>query len=353
MEGLNVDQTNLKKSLPASVGKHQLLGGSARRVKRFDRKVENKMRTFILFDPNANELKVYQEPAYAVLKAAINTRFAMKDLLHPELFRRRSSWNHAPARTLFPPLTRPVFDANGQIVDEVQEQQTPYDAARECRDILHRASLDITEAKKYIYKWSDFERDQYESNEVDRMLEGYQRKSGILALAISLLLERDAIKEKIYHQWIDSITLALTKWNEVGMNKYKANQSEKTIREAWVIFREYRVFPNTVESRLRAGPPLLRYNPDLRLTMKRWGNRNLKTLNPATFKEHFLEVALPAYVEVLKDEVAMAENQNLPPRLPNKLTADTLSVEGLMSAYNCKVLSVSTLLNWMDYVGYV
>ena len=87
--------------------------------------------------------------------------------------------------------------------------------------------------------------------------------------------------------------------------------------------------------------------------MKRWGNRNLKTLNPATFKEHFLEVALPAYVEVLKDEVAMAENQNLPPRLPNKLTADTLSVEGLMSAYNCKVLSVSTLLNWMDYVGYV
>ena len=112
--------------------------------------------------------------------------------------------------------------------------------------------FDITEAKKYIYKWSDFERDQYESNEVDRMLEGYQRKSGILALAISLLLERDAIKENNYHQWIDSITLALTKWNEVGMNKYKANQSEKTIREAWVIFREYRVFPNTVESRLRA-----------------------------------------------------------------------------------------------------
>lgn len=350
-EGLNIDPSNLKKSLPKDVTPNQLSGGSARRVKTYSHRVENKIRTFLYFDLDADEFKCYDEPTYDVMKQALHKKFLMYDILHPTLFERRNSWNHGLARSLFPPVIRPVFDEDLRIVDEMQEEQSPFDSARQARDLLQKASLDIAELKKLIYKWEDFQRDQHGDDEVDRMLERYQRKCAILSLAISLVLETDAIERKIYYRWDFCVSEALKMWNRVGMDKYKVNRSEKTIKDAWVLFREYHLFPNTVEDRLRAGPPLLRHNPELRSVMKKWGNQNLRILNPATFRDYLLDEALPAFVEVLRIEALDAEAQGLPPRLPQKMTAELLTVDGLLKAYNCKTLAVSTIINWMDYVG--
>ena len=108
-DDLNIDQSNLKKSLPKDATRDLLSGGSANRIKVYTHRVENKMRTFLYFDLNADEFKCYNEPTYDVLKEAVHMKFSMQEILHPVLFARRSSWNHGRARRLFPPIIRPVL----------------------------------------------------------------------------------------------------------------------------------------------------------------------------------------------------------------------------------------------------
>ena len=348
---LDTDQTKLKRSLPGDIQHDHLSGGSSRRVKRCDLKVKNKMRTFLYFDPDADYMKCYDAPSTEECTRCLNNKFSLKDILHPELFEKRDSWNNGLAARLFPAVTTPILNEDGRIIDEVQGNQSAYDAAKECHVLLRKASLDLSALKCLIYGWDNFDREIYGNEEVDRMLEMYQRKCGVLSLSIELMLQVDATDLFIDRQWQKCITSALQKLNECGMHTYKPNQSERTIRNAWASFRVYRLFPNTVEDRVRGGPPFLRANPDVQNMMKMWGNSNLKSLHPGTFREHLVDVALPAYVQVLIDEANERRQNNQPTRLPGGLTPETLTVDSLLEEYGVTRLSITTVRNWMDFIG--
>lgn len=102
---------------------------------------------------------------------------------------------------------------------------------------------------------------------------------------------------------------------------------------------------------MRGGPPFLCANPDVRNMMKMWGNANLKTLHPGTFREHLMDVVLPSYIQVLIDKANECQQQNQPTRLPGSLTPETLTVDSLLEVYGVTKLSIPTVRNWMDFIG--
>ena len=194
------------------------------------------MRTFLYFDPDADNMKCYDAPSHDECTQCLDQKFSLEEILHPELFEKRNSWNHGWAARLFPAVTTPILNKDGRIIDEVQGNQKAYDSAKECCALLQKASLDLLALKALIYGWDGFDQELYKSQEVDQMLEMYQQKCGVLSLAIELMLEKDTTELFIERQWKKCITSALQKLNECGMNTYKADQSERTIQNTWILF---------------------------------------------------------------------------------------------------------------------
>ena len=138
--------------------------------------------------------------------------------------------------------------------------------------------------------------------------------------------------------WMDCCEEALNKINEIDGNKY--TKSARTIQRWHLEFRMCgECFPNPrVRRRGRAAmlPPMLDSNPDLKEYLVTYAKENLSNLTAELLYSYLQETAMPALLEQRRRETGNGE----------------MTMEELLKENQLKTLTLRTIYNWMDRLGF-